>query len=73
MSTVRNTQSSSNHFNEHCFQYLHPFNHNQQMIIQNNKQRATTITNSPDLLSSHFNDDEHCQICGDLASGWHCG
>ncbi|CAF3834547.1 unnamed protein product [Rotaria sordida] len=25
------------------------------------------------MLSANLNEDEHCQICGDLASGWHCG
>ncbi|CAF2727622.1 unnamed protein product [Rotaria sp. Silwood2] len=25
------------------------------------------------MLADNLNDDEYCQICGDLASGWHCG
>ncbi|CAF4442586.1 unnamed protein product [Rotaria sp. Silwood2] len=25
------------------------------------------------MLSNNLNNDESCQICGDLASGWHCG
>ncbi|CAF4005300.1 unnamed protein product [Rotaria sordida] len=25
------------------------------------------------MLSANLNEDEHCKICGDLASGWHCG
>jgi hypothetical protein len=62
---MMNAHSSSSHVNEHYFQYFHPFDHHQQMTIQNNsKQRETT---------NHLNEDEHCQICGDLASGWHCG
>jgi hypothetical protein len=69
MSTEMNTHSSPTLFNDHYFQYLHPFDHQQQINIQNNKQREMT-TNSPIILS---NEDEHCQICGDLASGWHCG
>ncbi len=74
MSTAIHPHSSSPHFNRHYFQYLHPFNHHQQIIMENtNQQRQTTTTNSSNLLSNHFNEDEHCQICGDLASGWHCG
>ena len=65
MSTEINTNSSPTHFDDHYFQYLHPFDHHQQ--------REITTSNSQDILSNHLNDNEHCQICGDLASGWHCG
>ncbi len=74
MSTVSCIDLPSIHLKDHRSQHQYTFDdHHQQMIIQNNKQRAMIIKNSPDLLSSHFNDDEHCQICGDFASGWHCG
>jgi len=66
MSTVCNQHSSSDHCNRHYYQYLHPFDHQQQMIIENTNQQRQTTTN-------YFNEDENCQICGDLASGWHCG
>ncbi|CAF3771316.1 unnamed protein product, partial [Adineta steineri] len=54
------------------FQYLHPFNQHQQINIQNTKYKETTNSSS-NLLSHNLNEDENCQICGDLASGWHCG
>jgi hypothetical protein len=65
---------SSTHLNEQRSQHLYVFDHHQQMNLQNsnNKQRETTIGSS-DILSNHLNEDENCQICGDLASGWHCG
>ncbi|UJR29923.1 hypothetical protein I4U23_017470 [Adineta vaga] len=72
MLTVRNSFCSSNHFNDHSFQYLHSFNQHQQMILPNMKHRETTSCSSH-LISQNLNEDEHCQICGDLASGWHCG
>ncbi len=75
MSTIINTHSSSTQYNRHFIQYLPPYNHHQQMIIENTNQsqQTTTTTNTPNLLSNHLNEEEHCQICGDLASGWHCG
>jgi len=66
MSTTINEHS----YNRNYFQYLPPYNHHQQIIIDNTNQpqQLTTIN-----TQNHFNEDEHCQICGDLASGWHCG
>ena len=29
--------------------------------------------NSHNIISNDLNEEEYCQICGDLASGWHCG
>jgi hypothetical protein len=74
MSSVVCMHPSSTHLNEQRSQHLYAFDHHQQMNLQNsnNKQRETTI-GSPDILSNHLNEDENCQICGDLASGWHCG
>jgi hypothetical protein len=68
MSTIINTHSSSPQYNRHYIQYLPPYNHHQQMITENINQSQQT-----NIFSNHFNEDEHCQICGDLASGWHCG
>ncbi len=74
MSTITNPHSSSAHFNRHYFPYSYPFDHHQQMVIENNnQQRQITTINSSNQLLNHLNEDEHCQICGDLASGWHCG
>jgi hypothetical protein len=65
MLAVECVHPSPTRLNDHRSQHLYAFDHHQQMIIQNNsKQRETT---------NHLNEDEHCQICGDLASGWHCG
>ena len=65
---------SSTQYNRHFSQYLSPYNHHQQMIIENTSQaQQTTTISTPNLLSNHFNEDDHCQICGDVASGWHCG
>jgi NADH:ubiquinone oxidoreductase subunit B-like Fe-S oxidoreductase len=64
MSTVIDVLSSSIDFND---QHVYSFDHQQQMIIENrNQEEQTTTTNN-------VNEDEHCQICGDLSSGWHCG
>jgi hypothetical protein len=51
-------------------QHPYAFDHHQQIIIDNTNQsqQLTTIN-----TQNHFNEDDHCQICGDLASGWHCG
>jgi uncharacterized UPF0160 family protein len=74
MSTVVCVSSPLTQLNDQHSQHVYGFDHHQQMIIENtNQQRQTTTTNSSNLLSNHFNEDEHCQICGDLASGWHCG
>jgi uncharacterized UPF0160 family protein len=75
MSTAVCVPPPSTHLNDQYSQHLYGFDHHQQMMIENNNQRQQQqiTTNSPNLLSNHFNEDEHCQICGDLASGWHCG
>jgi hypothetical protein len=65
MSTVVCMPSPLSHLNDQHTQHLYAFDHHQQ--------RQTTTTSSPNLLSNRLNEDEHCQICGDLASGWHCG
>jgi hypothetical protein len=63
--------SLTTHFND---QHPYTFDHHQQIITENTDQSQQTITtDTPNLFSTHFNEEEHCQICGDLASGWHCG
>ena len=59
----------------HSSEHLYTFDYHQQMMIpnnNNNKQREITTTSSNNF-SNHLNEDELCQICGDLATGWHCG
>jgi hypothetical protein len=74
MSTDVNTHSSATHLNDHYFQYLHPFDHHHQINIQNNNNRHRQMTtNLTNIFSNNLNEEENCQICGDLASGWHCG
>ncbi|CAF4014281.1 unnamed protein product, partial [Adineta steineri] len=73
MSTIACADLPSIALNEYNF---HPFyahtDHQSRMPLQNNKQREITNSSS-NLLSHHLNEDESCQVCGDLASGWHCG
>jgi hypothetical protein len=64
MSTILCAHPLSTHSND---QHLYTFDYHQQMMIENTNQLQQPTT------SSHFNEDDHCQICGDLASGWHCG
>ncbi len=66
MSTVVCVPSLSTHLNDH--QHPYAFDHHQQIIPENTNQSQQT-----NIFSNHFNEDEQCQICGDLASGWHCG
>ncbi len=76
MSTVVYVPALSTDLNDQHSQHLYTFDHHQQMIIENNNHQRriiTTTTNSSNQLLNHLNEDEHCQICGDLASGWHCG
>ncbi len=68
MTTVLCVHPSSTHLNDQHSQQLYTFDHHQQMNLQNNTQREMTRNSL-----NHLNEDEHCQICGDLASGWHCG
>ena len=76
MSTVVYVPTLSTHSNNQYSQHLYVFDHHHQnMFTENNthQQETTVATNSAILPSDHFNEDEQCQICGDLASGWHCG
>ncbi|CAF3484197.1 unnamed protein product [Rotaria sp. Silwood1] len=61
--------------NDRHSQYLHVCDQYQQIIIENNNNnpKEEMIKNSRNMLSNDLNEDENCQICGDLASGWHCG
>ncbi|UJR29912.1 hypothetical protein I4U23_017460 [Adineta vaga] len=70
MSTVGCSDYSSVPFNEqlYVFDYRHSYINNEHI-----KQRDLTTKSSSHLISQNLNEDEHCQICGDLASGWHCG
>ncbi|CAF2547101.1 unnamed protein product [Rotaria sp. Silwood2] len=74
-SAVMNAHSSSVHYNDHRSRYVYALDVHQEIIIKNNndnKEQGTT-KNSLNILSNDLNEDEHCQVCGDLASGWHCG
>jgi hypothetical protein len=76
MSTDMCIPPLSTHLNDQHSQHLYAFDlhHHQHMIMENtNQQRQTTTINSSNIVSNNLNEDEHCQICGDLASGWHCG
>ncbi|CAF1350905.1 unnamed protein product [Rotaria sp. Silwood1] len=70
-STLMNEHSSSVHYNDHRSQYVCAFDVHQE-IIENTKQEQET-KNYGNILSNDLNDNEQCHICGDLASGWHCG
>jgi len=51
-------------------------NKQQHSHLQHQQMRSsstTTTASSSTTSSKHFGEDEHCKICGDLASGWHCG
>lgn len=60
-------------------QYLPSYNQEHSSMMVDNHQR--TSNESRESLSNHSStltetdkdDDEYCQICGDIASGWHCG
>ena len=63
-------------------QYLSPFDATQSsMVIETNERASDEMsTNVSTETSIHEemdkdgeDDDEYCQICGDNASGWHCG
>ncbi|CAF0951142.1 unnamed protein product [Rotaria sordida] len=78
MSTSVCVYSSPIRLNDHRSQYLDAFDHYPQIIIENNSNndnstKEETTKTSRNMLSNDLNEDEHCQICGDLASGWHCG
>ncbi|CAF1365057.1 unnamed protein product [Rotaria sordida] len=69
-----NAHSSSVHYNDHHHsQYVYAFDIHQEIIIENNNKEQETTKNSLNILLNDMNEYEHCQICGDLASGWHCG
>ncbi|CAF1627206.1 unnamed protein product [Adineta ricciae] len=72
MSTVRNSHYPANYFNEQSYQYAYSFTQHQQMSMPNMKHRETT-SSSLNLIPQNLSEDEVCQICGDLSSGWHCG
>lgn len=38
--------------------------------MRNNGSNSTSIDEE---IERNIDDDEYCQICGDTASGWHCG
>ena len=49
-----------------------PFN--EQIYVLDQRQSYGNNQHSSSYGSSQsFNEDEFCQICGDLSSGWHCG
>ena len=54
-------------------QHLYLYNHHQPIIVENPNPSQRTLEYSSSTLSAHLNEDDRCQICGDLASGWHCG
>lgn len=78
MSAMVCVNSSSTHFNDHHPQNLYAYDHPyQHMIIQNNHNNSNIdeelLKTNQTILSSDLSEDQYCQICGDLASGWHCG
>lgn len=71
---VTNTPCLSFHYNNDHSPYICTFDHCEQINNgNNNEQRQEIRRNSQNILLNQSNEDEHCQICGDLASGWHCG
>jgi hypothetical protein len=66
MSIVMHVLPPSTDLNDQNCEDVYIFDHQQQMIIENPNQQRQITTN-------HLNEDENCQICGDLSSGWHCG
>ena len=77
MPSGRNVHSASGYYNDRFLRYAQPFEQHDSAMIENNGRRApggilATIKSSQSLTGD-LNEDEHCQICGDLASGWHCG
>ncbi|CAF2110798.1 unnamed protein product [Rotaria magnacalcarata] len=76
---VTNFNSSTIQYGGHHCHLVYPLGHCQQATIENsnrdnidNTEEEKTNDNR-NVLSNDLNDDEHCKICGDLASGWHCG
>lgn len=70
MSTIVCVDYPSISFNEEHYPFdpRHSYMNNEYV-----KQRDITTKSSSNLISQNSNEDELCQICGDLASGWHCG
>ena len=65
---------SFGHPNQHYFQYFHPLDDDRETMPESNDNKHDEkIKSSSKVLSNVMSEDEHCQICGDLASGWHCG
>ena len=51
------------YYNDHHCNFVCPLDGHKQIDKKN----------SHNIISNDLNEEEYCQICGDLASGWHCG
>ncbi|CAF3670563.1 unnamed protein product [Rotaria socialis] len=70
MSTIVYVNSSPTRSNDHYSQYIYAFDHQQS---SNKNMEQETLEHSRQMISNDLKEDEHCQVCGDLASGWHYG
>lgn len=79
MSTIVYINSSTAHSNNHDSSYLYGFDRYQQSNnIQNsdqnqNEEETEMRDDSQTMLTNDLHQDECCQVCGDIASGWHYG
>ena len=74
MSTVVCAHLSEIHLNDHHSYHICAINNDQRMMLESNANKDDERTKSSSkIVSNVMGEDEHCQICGDMASGWHCG
>lgn len=76
MSTILYENTLSNCSNCHDSQTDYQFDHYHNITFENNNNNLseTRIKTNQNISLDDTNDDEHhCQICGDVASGWHSG
>lgn len=74
---MTNSNASPISCNEHPSQEFYQFDHRQQIITEKNvgigNCKEQKVKDNRTTTFNDINEDEFCQICGDLASGWHCG
>ncbi|CAF3428033.1 unnamed protein product [Rotaria socialis] len=74
-----NFNSSTIQYGGHHCHLVYPLGHCQQTTMENSNGDNIDSTegektkDNRNVLSNDLNEDEYCKICGDLASGWHCG
>ncbi|CAF4686168.1 unnamed protein product [Rotaria socialis] len=74
-----NFNSSTIQYGGHHCHLVYPLGHCQQTTMENSNGDNIDSTegektkDNRNVLSNDLNEDEYCKICGDIASGWHCG